>query len=64
MMIRNQKTSSNILQQFNQFKSQLESTGKSPEVILNDLINSGKITKEQLDKATSLAKMYSWLGGK
>lgn len=54
-----------MLQQFNQFKNTLTQTGKQPQQILNDLINSGKVTKEQLDQAKSMAEMFTKiLGGK
>lgn len=54
-----------MLQQFNQFKNQLQQTGRQPQQILDELINSGKITKEQLDQARNMAEMFQKLmGGK
>lgn len=54
-----------MLQQFNQFKNSLSQTGKQPQQILDELINSGKITKEQLDQARSMAEMFkNLIGGK
>lgn len=46
----------NILNNFNQFRNQIIASGKNPQAILNDLISSGKVTQEQVNKATEIAK--------
>lgn len=46
----------NMLNQFNQFKNQILQSGKNPQSILDELIASGKVTQEQVRKATEMAR--------
>lgn len=47
----------NFFQQFQQFQKQLESLNKTPEQFLYELKASGKVTQEQINQATQMAKM-------
>lgn len=48
-----------LLRQFNEFKKMM--VGKDPQAIVNELLNSGKMTQEQFDtlkvQAQELAKL-------
>lgn len=54
----NSNPQSNIFVQFNNFAENIRRSGKDPKVILDELIRSGKVTQEQVDKATALAKSF------
>lgn len=43
----------NMLKQFNQFKQQM--TGKDPQAIVTDLLNSGKMTPQQFENLKAQA---------
>lgn len=51
--------SANILQQFKQFKEQMQ--GKNPQEEINKLLQSGKISQQQLDQAQQLARQFQGL---
>lgn len=54
----------NMISQFNNFKQQLLNTGRDPQQILNELIQSGKVTREQVDRARQMANtIKSIMGG-
>lgn len=57
----NNNSQNNILVQFNNFAENIKRSGKDPQAILDELVNNGKVSKEDVDKATSLAKQFSWL---
>ncbi len=62
MLLKNgKKNSGDMVSQFNNFKKQLSQTGKNPKDLLNELVSSGKVSKEQLENATRLANMYKYL---
>lgn len=63
MLLKNNKQSGtgNMVSQFKQFQNQINSSGKNPRDILNELVSSGKVSKEQLENATRLANMYRFL---
>lgn len=62
MLLKNgKKNSGDMVSQFNNFKKQLSQTGKNPRDLLNELVSSGKVSKEQLENATRLANMYKYL---
>lgn len=51
--------SMNMLQQFKQFKEQMQ--GKNPQEEINKLLQSGKISQQQLDQAQQLARQFQGL---
>lgn len=53
--------SGNIVQQFSNFADNFRKSGKDPQAFLDELVNSGKVTQEQVNKATEMAKQFSWL---
>ena len=48
-----------LISQFNQFKQSMQ--GKDPKAILNNLIQSGQVSKAQVDQATQMANMFRGL---
>lgn len=48
---------SNLLVEFNKFKNQM--AGKDPNQILNELVQSGRVSQEQLNQAIDLARTMS-----
>lgn len=58
-MFKNSQNSTSLLSQFNKFVSDFKKSGQNPEVVLNQLINSGKVSQEQLDRAKMLAGLFS-----
>lgn len=58
-LINNQNNTNNrnIFQEFANFKKQME--GKNPEEVLNQLIQSGQVSKEQMESAVNTAKQLS-----
>lgn len=64
MELRNRKNNvqnNNLKSDFDSFKSRFLQSGQDPQQVLNELVRTGKVNKEQLDRATKLAQMYSWL---
>ena len=53
----NNQNNSNIFQEFANFKKQME--GKNPNEVLNQLVQSGQVSKEQLESAVNTAKTLS-----
>lgn len=51
-MIGNQSPNNNIIQQFNQFK---KSFSGNPQQMIQQMLNSGKITQDQLNSAMQRA---------
>ena len=45
--------------QFRQFSENIRKSGKNPKDILNELVSSGKVSREQLEKATAMARMFA-----
>lgn len=58
-MFKNNQNSTSLLSQFNKFVSDFKKSGQNPEVVLNQLISSGKVSQEQLDRAKMLAGLFS-----
>lgn len=58
-MFKNNPNSTSLLSQFNKFVSDFKKSGQNPEVVLNQLISSGKVTQEQVDRAKMLASLFS-----
>lgn len=58
-MFKNSQNSISLLSQFNKFVSDFKKSGQNPEVVLNQLISSGKVSQEQLDRAKMLASLFS-----
>lgn len=56
-MLNQNDTISSFINFYNNFKA----TGKDPEKYINELLASGKVTKEQLSKTISKAKGMSFL---
>lgn len=48
-----------IMSQFMNFKKQIESSGKDPQTILNELLASGKVPPAMLNKAKTLATVFA-----
>lgn len=48
-----------LISQFNQFKQSMQ--GKDPQAVLNNLIQSGQVSKAQVDQATQMANMFRGL---
>ena len=46
----------NMLQQFKQFKEQMQ--GKNPQEEINKLLQSGKISQQQLNQAQQMAQQF------
>ena len=53
----NNQNNSNIFQEFANFKKQME--GKNPNEVLNQLVQSRQVSKEQLESAVNTAKTLS-----
>lgn len=51
--------SANMQAQFRQFSENIRKSGKNPKDILNELVSSGKVSREQLEKATAMARMFA-----
>lgn len=52
----------NLMMQFNQFMQQMR--GQNPNAILNQLLQSGRVSQQQLNEAHKIAKnLESQLGG-
>lgn len=49
---------SNLLQQISNFADNLKKSGQNPQVLLDQLVKSGKVSQEQLNRATMMAKMF------
>ena len=48
-----------LISQFNQFKQSMQD--KDPQAVLNNLIQSGQVSKAQVDQATQMANMFRGL---
>ena len=48
-----------LMSQFLDFKKQIESTGRDPQTILNELLASGKVPPAMLNKAKTLATVFA-----
>lgn len=48
-----------LISQFNQFKQSMQ--GKDAQAVLNNLIQSGQVSKAQVDQATQMANMFRGL---
>ena len=57
----NRKTNGNIINQFYDFKKQIERSGQNPQAILNELIKNGKVKKSDLDRVKNIAQTFSYL---
>lgn len=49
----------NIIQKFLKFRSNLLASGKDPQVMLNELVSSGKYTQEQINNAKNMAEKFA-----
>ena len=48
-----------MMSQFLSFKKQIESSGRDPQTILNELVASGKVPPVMLNKAKTLATVFA-----
>ena len=48
-----------ILSQFMGFKKRIENSGRDPQTMLNELIASGKINQQQLNRAKTMATLFA-----
>lgn len=46
----------NMLQQFMDFKRSMQ--GQNPQAVLNQLMNSGKYTRQDLERAKAMAEQF------
>lgn len=46
-----------MLQQFNKFKQSMQ--GKDPNAMLNEMLNSGQVSQEQVNQAKQMAEQFS-----
>jgi hypothetical protein len=53
-----QNNNSSIFEQIAQFSKQIEQTGKTPETILKELINSGRISNTDFERAKRMAESF------
>ena len=53
--LNNQPSMNNMLQQFNQFKNQFKG---NPQQIIQQMLNSGRITQEQYNRAVQMANQF------
>lgn len=58
-MFRNSQNSTSLMSQFNKFVSDFKKSGQDPNAVLNQLLNSGKVSKEQFERAKMLAGLFS-----
>jgi malonyl CoA-acyl carrier protein transacylase len=58
MLTRSSFGNKGLISQIKQFASNLRRSGQNPEEILNELVRSGKVTKEQLENAKNLANLF------
>lgn len=55
----NVNNNGDMLSQFQQFKKQIEASGKDPQAILNEMLASGKVPPAMLNKAKTLATVFA-----
>ena len=55
-MILNNQNNQNLISQIKKFANDIQSTGKSPDVLLDELIKSGRYTPSQIDNAKKMAQ--------
>lgn len=60
MLLKN-KTKNEISTNFESFKQQILQSEKNPQQILDELIKSGKVSKQQLSNVMKLANTYKYL---
>ena len=48
-----------ILSEFLGFKKRIENSGKDPQTMLNELVASGKVSQQQLNRAKTLASVFA-----
>ena len=51
--------SGDLLSQFLSFKKDVENSGKDPNTILNELVASGKVNQQQLNRAKTMATLFA-----
>lgn len=49
----------NFQQQFNQFSSQIYQQGQNPQQIVQNLLNSGRMSQDQFNKFSQIASMLT-----
>lgn len=58
----NNRNNKNLISEIKQFADNLQRSGKDPNVLLNELLASGRFSNEQVEQAKRMAKLL--LGGK
>ena len=48
-----------LMSKFMSFKKEIESTGRDPQTILNELLASGKVPPAMMNKAKTLAMVFA-----
>ena len=48
-----------LMSQFASFKKQIEASGKDPQMLLNEMLASGKVSPTMLNKAKTLATVFA-----
>lgn len=56
-MLKNNGNTNNLSSQIKQFANDLSNKGINPTELLNQLLASGKVTKEQVEQAKNLANI-------
>lgn len=51
-------SNTNLRNNFLQFAREIRQSGKNPEAMLNELISSGKVSKEDVEKAKQKASSF------
>ena len=54
-----QNGNDDMLSQFMGFKKRIENSGRDPQTMLNELVASGKVSQQQLNRAKTLATVFA-----
>lgn len=58
-----QQNNQSLKNQVQNFANEIKSSGRDPNQILNDAINSGKYSKAQIENAKNLARQFASILG-
>lgn len=60
-MLKNSQNSTSLKDQFNRFCADFKKSGQDPNVLLNQLVSSGRVSKEQVDMAVKMSRLFAGL---
>lgn len=60
-MLKNSQNSTSLKEQFFKFCSDFKKSGQDPNALLNQMIASGRVTKEQVDNAIKMSRIFAGL---